>query len=82
MTCREDCEHTIDDTMGSLMRETLRLFRERRESLSLIHERTGIPYYWLRKFIGGEVRDPGVNRTQRLYEYLSGSSLIKALNAP
>jgi hypothetical protein len=60
----------------SLMTETLRLLKSRSETLPQIQEATGIPFYWLRKFIGGEIHDPSVNRVQKLYEYLSKRKLI------
>lgn len=61
---------------GSLMTETLRLLKERSQTLPNITAATKIPFYWLRKFIGGEIKDPGVNRIQALYEYLSGRKLL------
>lgn len=64
--------------VGTLMNETLRLLRERSESLPEIHSATGLPFYWLRKFAGNEIRDPSVNRVQALYEYLSGRELLGA----
>lgn len=61
----------------SLMTETLRLLKNRgKKTLPEIHDETGIPFYWLRKFIGGEIDDPSVNRVQILYEYLSGRKLL------
>lgn len=60
---------------GTLMSRTITLLRERNETLPHITEKTGIPFYWLRKFAGGEIDDPGVNRIQKLYEYLAGRKL-------
>lgn len=59
----------------SLMLETLKLLRERHETLPEIQSATGIPFYWLRKFLGHEFKDPSVNRVQKLYEYLAGRKL-------
>jgi hypothetical protein len=59
----------------SLMTETIRLLKQRHETLQEIQVATGIPFYWLRKFSGHEFRDPSVNRVQRLYEYLKGQKL-------
>ncbi len=67
---------TAESFTGTLMRETLRLLKARRETLVNISTETGIPFYWLRKFLGGEVDNPSVNRVQRLYEYLSGRTLL------
>lgn len=61
----------------SLMLETLKLLKERgpEQTLPNIASETGIPFYWLRKFHYGEIKDPGVNRIQKLYEFLSGRPL-------
>lgn len=62
---------------GSLMKETLRLLKERGDiTLPAITNATGIPFYWLRKFSGGEIKDPGVNRVQCLWEFLAGRKLL------
>lgn len=59
---------------GSLHQETIRLMKERSQTLIEISQATGIPFYWLRKI--EEFEDPSVNRIQRLYEYLSGRQLV------
>lgn len=58
------------------MQETLRLLKERTNTLDCIHKETGLPFYWLRKFAYGEIKDPSVNRVEKLYEYLSGRRLV------
>jgi predicted transcriptional regulator len=60
----------------SLMNETLRLLKERNQTLPEVASATDIPFYWLRKFHYGEVKNPSVNRIQKLYEFLSGRKLI------
>ncbi len=60
----------------SLMSETLRLLRARKQTLTQIHAATGLPFHWLEKMSANEVRDPSVNRVQKLYEHLSGRNLI------
>ena len=60
----------------SLMTETLRLLKERNQTLPEIQAATGISWYWLRKFAGHEYKDPSVNRVQKLYEYLAGRKLL------
>lgn len=62
--------------MGTLLETTLRLLRERQNTLPDIAMATTLPFYWLRKVAGGEIADPSVNRIQTLYEYLSGKKLI------
>ncbi len=61
---------------GSLMSETHRLLKARSQTLPEISSGTGIPFYWLRKFISGEIDNPSVNRIQKLWEYLSGKKLL------
>lgn len=59
----------------SLMSQTWRLLKYRGQTLAEIQAGTGIPHYWLRKFLGREIKDPSVNRVQKLYEYLTGKAL-------
>lgn len=59
----------------SLMKKTRELLKERNEALPTISVATGIPFYWLRKFLYGEIDNPGVNRIQALYEYLADREL-------
>lgn len=62
--------------MGSLLEKTLDLLRNHRQkTLREIEDATELPYYWLRKMASGEIADPGVNRVQKLYEYLSQSTI-------
>ena len=61
---------------GTLMQRTIVLLRERKESLPELAEATGLPFYWLRKMVAQEIRDPSVNRVQKLYEHLTGKPLI------
>lgn len=63
---------------GTLMGETLRLLQSRNRSVTLsgIANTTGINFFWLRKFIGKEIKNPSVNIIQKLYEHLSGRKLI------
>jgi hypothetical protein len=60
----------------SLLEETRRLFRESKKSPLVVFQETGINFYWLKKFKAGEVSEPSVNTVQKLYEYLTGKSLI------
>lgn len=61
---------------ASLMEITRQMLKDSKKSLPEIYKESGIPFYWLRKFASGEIKNPSVNRVQRLYEYLSGTSLI------
>jgi hypothetical protein len=60
---------------GSLHNRTLDLLKQSEVPLPEIYKETHLPYYWLKKFSSGEIRDPSVNRVQRLYEYLAGKQL-------
>lgn len=60
---------------GSLHSRTLDLLEQSRIPLPEIYKETHLPYYWLKKFSSGEIRDPSVNRVQRLYEFLAGRKL-------
>lgn len=60
----------------SLMLETHRLLKERKQTLAQIHTSTGLPFHWLTKFLGNEIKDPSVNRVQKLYEFLAGRPLV------
>lgn len=57
------------------MRETRTMLKNRAQSLPDISKESGIPFYWLRKFLWNEIRDPGVNRVQLLWEYLAKRKL-------
>lgn len=61
----------------SLLSRTRQLLLERAKTQSMldIHKETGLPFYWLRKVASGQIKDPGVNRIQQLYEHLSGDQL-------
>ena len=60
---------------GSLHTKTLDLLKENKLTLPELYRETHIPFYWLKKFSSGEIKDPSVNRVQALYEYLSGRKL-------
>lgn len=64
------------DAPGSLVTRTLILLQNDERSLPAISRQSGIPFYWLRSFKENRVPSPNVNRVQRLYEFLSGYSLI------
>jgi len=62
--------------MGSLLAATLDILcNHRPKTLPEIAIDTGLPYYWIRKMASNEIKDPGVNRVQKLYEYLTRTSL-------
>lgn len=62
-------------TRGSLLTATLLLLKESKKSALVLHIETGIPYYWLKKFMANAIPDPSVNRVQSLYEHLAQRKL-------
>lgn len=59
----------------TLMDKTIELFNTSTLSAREIEAATKIPYHWLIKFGKREFKDPSVNRTQTLYEFLSGTKI-------
>lgn len=57
------------------MVRTRSLLRETGLSYLDIYAATGIAPDWLTKFVNGGIADPGVNRVEALYTFLSGRSL-------
>ena len=55
----------LDDTLTRLARA-----RGRGASLRSIAAEPAVPYDWLKKFAGGHIPDPSVNRVQALNERL------------
>lgn len=60
---------------GSLQERTLELLKESGKPAQDIYAETGLPFYWVRKFLANEIDNPSVNRVQFLYEHLSGSEI-------
>lgn len=60
---------------GSLHQKALELLKGSPQALPDIARDSELPYYWLKKFSSGEVKDPSVNRVQKLYEYLAKKPL-------
>lgn len=66
---------TFYDRPQSLMKAALKLVNNEPRGLLAVSQKTGIPFYWLRKFAAGQIPNPGVNRVQILFEKLAGKSL-------
>ncbi len=60
---------------GTLCARTRELLHNCGKSLVDVHKSSGLPFYWLRKFSSGEIKEPSANRVQRLYEHLAGRKL-------
>lgn len=56
----------------SMLEETLRLVRESDESPHQIAKKCGLKPRWLYRLLAGDYADPGVNKIQRLRDYLKG----------
>lgn len=61
----------------SLLERTLYLVRNRPVTVTyaMIAAETGVSAHWLKMFASGNITDPGVNKIEKLYEYLNGSPL-------
>lgn len=44
--------------------------------LITVSQETGLSYYWLRKFQSNQMKDPGVNKVEALYEYLKKEKYV------
>ena len=62
------------DQPGTLMLRTISLLREK--DLLEVYSDTKVSFYWLRKFVACEFKNPSVNRVQFLFEYLSKQPLF------
>lgn len=63
----------------TLLRDTtLKLLQNRSSQINLkeISEKSSLPLFWLKSFYTGKCADPGVNRVQALYEYITGEKLV------
>lgn len=64
-----------DEVPGSLLEKTRKMMKDDKAFVMQVFRDTGIGYFWLRSFAKGAYSNPGVNRVQYLYEYLSGRKL-------
>ncbi len=62
-------------TTTSLNNVTRDLLRNDGRPLKDIARASRLPYFWLKKYSAGETRAPGVDRVQKLYEFLSHKKL-------
>lgn len=59
----------------TLHRTALELLIADKRTLLEIHKQSGLPFYWLRKLRADAIPEPGVNRIQALYEFLTNTQL-------
>lgn len=62
------------DQPGTLMLKTIDLLKGR--DLLKVYSETKISFYWLRKFVACEFKNPSVNRVQFLFEFLNKQPLL------
>lgn len=67
----------MNEVNGSLTEttRTLLIERVRVDTMRDIARASGINEHWLGKFRSGGIANPGSNRVQKLYEYLTGKKL-------
>ena len=64
------------DKPQSLHINTRQLLKDDPRTLTMLSQATAVPFFWLKKFSAGEIPNPGVNRVQYLYEFLTKSKLV------
>lgn len=55
----------------TLMERTISLLKETNIPVEKITKDTKLSFYWVTRFRRGEFKDPGVNKVECLYDYLS-----------
>jgi hypothetical protein len=68
-------EELFDQPSELMLAVVNHLKTKRDKDLLEVWKETGVPYFWLRKLAAGRIQNPGVNRTQFLYEYFTGRKL-------
>lgn len=59
----------------TLLEKTVQLLNKEGVDLHEIHSQTNLHYAWLVRIKRGDFNDPGVNKIQELYEYLTGKTI-------
>lgn len=59
----------------TLLEKTLQLLNKEDVDLFDAKAVTGLGYHWLVSLKRGSIKDPGVDKIQTLYEYLSGKKI-------
>lgn len=62
---------------GKLLAHTLELVRNRPRAVTyeLMQKKTRIPVSWMQALMTGKIKEPSVNRIEKLYVYFTGSQL-------
>jgi len=64
-----------DSAEGTLLKRVRELIAASEQTHMQICVSTGLQVNWLSGIATGRIRDPSVNRVQKLYEYLTGTKL-------
>ena len=59
--------------MSSLLQKTIELMQD--QKTMEVRDATGLNYHWLVALKQGKIPDPGVQKIQLLYEYLTGKKI-------
>ena len=62
------------DVMG-LYATTAKHLRESKKPFTVIANDMGVSFKWVYDYSNESMKDPGVNKSERLYTYLTGRSL-------
>lgn len=62
--------------MKTLLTETIKLVNQSELSVTQIAKGAKVKYRWLKYVLDGTFKDPGVNRIERVYNFLSGKPYI------
>jgi len=57
--------------MTDLYQKTITLLKQTKVPLSKVASESNVGYRWLCKLIAGVYSDPGINKIQRIHDYLS-----------
>lgn len=64
------------DEPQSLMLVTAILLKNDKRTLRMLSDAMGVPFFWLKKFSAGEIKNPSVNRVQYVFEFLAKRKLV------
>jgi hypothetical protein len=65
----------MSEEQGQLMQRTREALAMTDRSYNKIYYDTLIPPNWLSMFASNKIKDPGVNRVEKLYTYLTGRAI-------
>jgi hypothetical protein len=72
---RSMTDFTFDNSCSLLESVIAKLSNMTETDYMEIWRDTGLPYFWVRKIANRDIKNPGVNRIQFLYEYLNKKKL-------